>query len=93
LTPTLNAYNVTALYYEPRYVTITVPAASIEEAQKKALEFLKDMKEPKVIDTYDISTVPAIKDLITAQASQIDDAELREALGIVEAVHDEKELN
>ena len=93
MTPTLNAYNVTALYFEPRYVTITVPASSIEEAQKKALEFLKDMKEPKVIDTYDIATVPSIKDLITAQAENIDDAELREALGIVEPVHDTKDLN
>lgn len=93
MVPSLNAYNVSVTYFEPRYITITIPAESEDAAKTKALEFLSNMKDPTIIEAYDIATVSKLRELISEQAEQLGDEELMEALGIVNPVHDPKEIN
>lgn len=94
MTPTLQAFNVSVQFYEPRFMTITIPATSLEDANEKAKGFLHMMKDVTVLETYNLSEVPTIKEMISQQAELLGDEELMEALGIpVNPVHDTKELN
>ena len=95
MTPQLNAYNVTISFFSHQFVTMTLPGVDVEDAKNRALEYASLLKDVTIVEAYDLSTVPMIKQLALSMAKDSEDQELTKILSDVEAatVIDPKDIN
>ena len=101
MTPKHLVYNVSARFYQPMFTTLTVVASSEEEAKTKAMNFVKNMKDPEIFEVYPVNQAPEMEAMIGMHAKMNDDTDILKALGIAEdtegeffePVHDPKDVN